>query len=189
MFSRKNNNKGFFKKFGSGIFLLLFLMISTIAFDMPGQIQNQTITTQKKNNKNNNNYKQNDNKQASGDNLSDILRILFDTVDEAISSGSQETEKATEAKEEVEYHFRNKKYLSQHFEKHGGEFDYKTEEEYEAAASKVVNNPDALHKIEQEDGDDIYYLEDTNEFVVVSKDGYLRTYFKPSAGKKYYDRQ
>lgn len=188
MFSGKNNNKGFFRKIGSGIFLLLLLLISTIAFDMPGQMQNQTITTQKKNNKNNN-YKQNNNKQASGDNLSDIFRILFGSDDEVLPSGGTETEKATEAKEEVEYHFRNKKYLSQHFEKHGGEFDYKTEEEYEAAASKVVNNPDALHKIEQEDGDDIYYLEDTNEFVVVSKDGYLRTYFKPSAGKKYYDRQ
>ncbi len=62
-------------------------------------------------------------------------------------------------------------------------------EEYVAGANKVIHSPDALHKIEKEDGDDIYYLEASNEFVVVSTDGYIRTYFKPSAGKAYFDRQ
>ena len=61
--------------------------------------------------------------------------------------------------------------------------------DYEKAASDVVNNPDALHKIEKEDGDYVYYVEATNEFVIVSTDGYIRTYFLPSAGKSYYDRQ
>ena len=61
--------------------------------------------------------------------------------------------------------------------------------EYEAAAAAVVNNPDALHKTEKEDGDDVYYVEETNEFVIVSQDGYIRTYFLPSGGKKYYDKQ
>ena len=42
---------------------------------------------------------------------------------------------------------------------------------------------------EKEDGDDVYYKEDTNEFVVVSTDGYIRTYFNPDSGKKYFDRQ
>ena len=66
---------------------------------------------------------------------------------------------------------------------------FKSAEEYEKAASDVANNPAALHKNEKEDGDDIYYLEETNEFVIVSTDGYLRTYFKPDGGKKYYDKQ
>ena len=44
-------------------------------------------------------------------------------------------------------------------------------------------------KIEEEDGDDVYYIESTNEFVVVSKDGYLRTYFYPSDGLDYFNRQ
>lgn len=51
----------------------------------------------------------------------------------------------------------------------------------------MVNSPDALHK--KEDNDDVYYIEATNEFVVVSTDGFIRTYFKPSSGKAYYDRQ
>lgn len=89
----------------------------------------------------------------------------------------------------VEYRFRNKKLLEQHYDKHGKEMGFKSASDYEKAASAVVNNPDALHKIEQEDGDYVFYLEATNEFVIVSTDGYLRTYFLPSAGKKYYDRQ
>ena len=66
---------------------------------------------------------------------------------------------------------------------------FDTAAEYEAAASAVVNNKDALHKTEKEDGDDVYYLEDTNEFVIVSQDGYIRTYFNPSDGIRYYNRQ
>jgi pyocin large subunit-like protein len=66
---------------------------------------------------------------------------------------------------------------------------FDSRESYEKAASDVINNPKALHKTEAEDGDYVYYVEETNEFVVLSKDGYIRTYFLPSGGKKYYDRQ
>lgn len=87
------------------------------------------------------------------------------------------------------YSFRNDKYLSEHFEKHGEDFDYETMEEYEAGANRVIQSKDVLHKIEAEDGDDVYYLENSNEFVIVSTDGYIRTYFKPSDGIDYYNRQ
>ena len=33
--------------------------------------------------------------------------------------------------------------------------------------------------IEEEDGDDVYYLEENNGFVIVSIDGYIRTFFYP----------
>lgn len=89
----------------------------------------------------------------------------------------------------VVYTFRNRTLLEQHFSKHGSEFDYATAEEYEKGASDVINSDDALHKTEAEDGDGIYYIEDTNEFVVLSTDGYIRTYFKPNDKKDYYDRQ
>ena len=56
-------------------------------------------------------------------------------------------------------------------------WDFHHQKEYETGASDVVNDPDSLHKTEKEDGDDVYYKEDTNEFVVVSTDGYIRTYF------------
>ncbi len=90
---------------------------------------------------------------------------------------------------DTKYYFRTNKKLKEHYEKHGIEMGFDNAEEYEAAASKVVNNPDALHKTEKEDGDDVYYIEETNEFVIVSKDGYLRTYFNPSRGIDYYNSQ
>lgn len=87
------------------------------------------------------------------------------------------------------YNFRKAEYLQEHFEKHGAEFGYASAEEYLAGANRVIASADALHKLEAEDGDDVYYLEATNEFVIVSTDGFLRTYFKPEDGKAYFDRQ
>ena len=79
--------------------------------------------------------------------------------------------------------------LNEHYEKHGIEMGFASAAEYEAAASAVINNPAALSKTEKEDGDYVYYVEATNEFVILSLDGYIRTYFYPSAGKAYYDRK
>ena len=85
--------------------------------------------------------------------------------------------------------FRNSSLRDSHYEKHGMEMGFASPQEYEKAAAAVVSNPDALHKVEKEDGDDVYYLEETNEFVVVSTDGYLRTYFCPDSGIRYFERQ
>lgn len=90
---------------------------------------------------------------------------------------------------EARYKFRKPEYLTEHFIKHGAEFPYATEEEYLMGANNVIGNPNALHKLEAEDGDDVYYVESTNEFVIVSTDGYIRTYFKPNGGIDYYNRQ
>ena len=66
--------------------------------------------------------------------------------------------------------------LQQHFEKHG-----------QAAANAVIANPAALHKLQAEDGDDLYFLESTGEFVVVSPAGYIRTYYLTD--RDYFERQ
>ena len=66
---------------------------------------------------------------------------------------------------------------------------FSSAEEYLAAANAVISNPNALVKTEKEDGDYVYYVEDTNEFVVLSRDGYIRTYFCPDGGRSYFDRQ
>ena len=111
-------------------------------------------------------------------NSSDTSSKVESNVDNVSEESSEQT-----------YYFRNDEILTQHFQKHGNEFSYDTKEEYQAGASAVINNPKTLHKTESEDGDDVYYVEDTNEFVVLSTDGYIRTYFKPSGGKSYYDRK
>lgn len=108
---------------------------------------------------------------------------------------SQQTQIEYEQDEEFQqetqqtYYFRNESLLESHYEKHGIDMGFESAQAYEAAADKVVSHPDVLHKKEAEDGDDVYYVEETNEFVVISKDGYIRTYFNPSAGIDYYNRQ
>ena len=89
----------------------------------------------------------------------------------------------------VSYTFRNDRLLTEHFEKHGIEMGFATKEEYQQAASDVINDPESLHKLEKDDGDDVYYKVETNEFVVLSTDGYIRTYFCPDSGQAYFDRQ
>lgn len=83
--------------------------------------------------------------------------------------------------------FRTEDKLQQHFEKHGQETGCATAEEYLAAANAVIANPAALHKLQAEDGDDLYFLESTGEFVVVSPAGYIRTYYLTD--RDYFERQ
>ncbi len=110
-------------------------------------------------------------------------------TEETAKSEDTEVTEETEPVSTTEYKFRNQNLLNQHFEKHGKDMGFASAEEYEKAASAVVNDPDALHKIEAEDGDDIYYIEATNEFVVVSTDDYIRTYFLPDKGIDYFNKQ
>ena len=105
------------------------------------------------------------------------------------TDSQQSTQSSTSDVQKSELKFRSAKLLNQHYEKHGIDMGFSSAQEYEQAAAAVPYHPDVLHKTEKEDGDDVYYIEATNEFVVVSGDGYLRTYFLPSAGKSYYDRQ
>lgn len=126
---------------------------------------------------------------AATENITETSAAEIET--DAEITAEPETEGITEAY--VEYHFRNAKYLNEHFDKHGAEFDglydYQTAEEYEHGASDVINNPDALYKTEADDGDGIFYLEETNEIVFLAGDDVIRSYFRPSAGKKYFDKQ
>lgn len=115
-----------------------------------------------------------------------LFLCIFSLV---LPTGCEVKEQTQDVVDYQEYHFHNEDLLESHYEKHGKEMGFTSSEEYELAASDVVNDPESLHKTEKEDGDDVYYKEDTNEFVVVSTDGYIRTYFNPDSGKKYFDRQ
>ena len=116
-------------------------------------------------------------------------KATTETVTKTEVSTEEDRTETTEVSDERPLTFRNANRLNEHYEKHGIEMGFSSAEEYEAAAKKVVLNKDSLHKLEEEDGDDVYYLEISNEFVVVSPDGYIRTYFNPSDGIDYYNRQ
>jgi len=93
--------------------------------------------------------------------------------------------------ETITYNFRNSDYLHEHYEKHKDEFDNLTESEYLAHANALINSqsPEILTKTEKEDGDLVYYNPENNEFLILSTDGYIRTFFKPDDGIEYYNRK
>ena len=116
---------------------------------------------------------------------------------ETTAEADTESENLTSAENEgypvvddsyVAYHFRSKRQLNEHYEKHGKEMGFSTAEDYERRASDIINDPMSLFKIEAEDGDGVYFVEASNEFVVLSTDGYIRTYYICS-GRDYFDRQ
>ncbi len=111
------------------------------------------------------------------------------TQEQKPSKDPETQQQKQEDSQEISYTFRTQEQLKDHFERHGIEMGFEDEDAYVAGANRVIASPDALHKLEAEDGDDIYYLEDTNEFVVVSKQGFIRTYFEPDDGLAYYERQ
>lgn len=118
------------------------------------------------------------------------LQIITDEPAEderpqTIDAGSADSPEPEQ--DRIPYEFRNQKLLNSHYEKHGVEMGFDSPEEYAAAANAVIYNPESLHKLEQEDGDDVFYLEETGEFVVVSTDGFIRTYYY--ADKDYFERQ
>lgn len=123
---------------------------------------------------------------------SEILQFETDRQGVEETNTTQATEAKTEEAAIVvkePFYFRTKDQWESHYEKHGIEMGFADKQEYLDAANRVIINPDSLHKFESEDGDDVYYLEATNEFVVVSRDGYIRTYFNPSDGIDYFNRQ
>lgn len=112
----------------------------------------------------------------------------LDATQDLLEQYAQDTVQPDET-QTVAYSFRNEELLQSHYEKHGVEMGFASAEEYEEAANKVVSNPDVLYKLETEDNDHVYYLEETNEFVVISTDGYIRTYFLPDRGIDYFNAQ
>ena len=83
--------------------------------------------------------------------------------------------------------FRNVDLLISHYQKHGGEVGASSPDEYQRKAAAVVSSENVLHKTESEDGDYVYFNPSTGEFVIVSTDGYIRTYY--IADMDYFERQ
>jgi hypothetical protein len=118
-----------------------------------------------------------------------ILLITFSVLYLNSKINAEEYHIAQEANVSDGYTFKSETLLQEHFNKHGSEFGYTSTSQYERKANAVINSPDALHKTEVEDGDDVYYIQSTNEFVILSTEGYIRTYFKPEDGMDYYNNQ
>ena len=135
--------------------------------------------------------------------LSDIAETIVPSNDETTVTTTTTAETTTTAaaatttsaaataeKEQVWYTFRSQKLFDQHYEKHGAEFGDITQEEYLEMANELINSDSdrVLHKYSS-DNDYMYFDQDTEYFLVLSEDGYIRTFFIPSAGISYWNRQ
>lgn len=113
-----------------------------------------------------------------------------ETSEPETTTTKAETSKPESSKEEVFYYFRNQGLYDSHYEKHGHEFGNITKEEYLQKANDLINSdsPDVLTKYE-DDGDFMYFDKKSGEFLVLSPDGYIRTFFIPDDGIDYWNRQ
>ena len=85
------------------------------------------------------------------------------------------------------YTFYDTKSMAEHYAKHGKETNCKDMEEYLFKANYVIGNKATISKVQKKDGDKAYFNTATNEFAVVAKAGYIRTYF--IASLSYYNKQ
>ena len=125
-----------------------------------------------------------------GDNVATTIEGTEDYYsDETIHNPDKESvpEDITDQTEQS-IKFRNDETWQSHFDKHKDEFSFNNKEEYLQGVNEMLKQADLLTK-KDDDGDDLYYRESTNEFAVVSTDGYLRTYFKPTDGIEYFNRK
>lgn len=84
--------------------------------------------------------------------------------------------------------FGNKNLLADHFKRHGKEFNAKTEQEYVSTAKSFFEaTGDNYLQYTRKNGDIVKYNTSNNTFGVVSKDGTIRTLFKPKEGMKYFE--
>ena len=113
------------------------------------------------------------------------------SVPDTESSRQEVSEQDESSREYTKYSFRSKKLFDQHFQKHGSEFGDITQEEYLRLANDLLNSDSdtVLHKTEKEDGDDVFFDTVTGYFLVLSTDGYIRTFFVPDKGIDYFNRQ
>jgi len=88
----------------------------------------------------------------------------------------------------IKTNFESVELLTRHYEKHGEEFGNITQEEYLIRANQLLQEPlsEDVEQLIRSDGSISRYKFSTNEFLVVTKDGAIKTFFKPADGKEYW---
>lgn len=93
----------------------------------------------------------------------------------AVVSKSEETKEIWSATR----HLTARENAEHHFKKHKYDFNYRTADEYIAAATDFVQDPPAgIQTKTQADGDVLLFDPSSARFAVMQADGTLRTYFK-----------
>jgi pyocin large subunit-like protein len=87
--------------------------------------------------------------------------------------------------------FASRERLLEHYQKHGGEFGNISIEEYLRTAQALRDHPlgTAIVEAVRTDGVITRFDRDTGTFIAFSRDGTIRTCFRPNDGEAYFRRQ
>ena len=87
--------------------------------------------------------------------------------------------------------FASRQKLVDHYRKHGREFGSITVEQYLRGAQELRDRPAGDSNLEtaRPDGSITRFDRKSGDFIAFSRDGVIRTYFKPTDGEAYYKRQ
>lgn len=84
----------------------------------------------------------------------------------------------------IEVRFETPEKMQKHYDKHIDKYGNISISEYIALANELVNakDTDDIERIVRSDESTAIYRFSTNDFLVITKDGYIRTFFKPDEG-------
>ena len=85
--------------------------------------------------------------------------------------------------------FKTQNLLDSHYNKHGSEFGDISKTGYVEGANNLLNSTEGVMTKIRPNGDVIVYNPSENELAIKSGAGYIKTYFRPSGGQEYFDRQ
>ncbi len=112
------------------------------------------------------------------------------TTTEQTTTTAATTTAPVEQPVEISYYFRNQSTYDSHYEKHKDEFGDITQEEYLQMANELIaSTADTVLTKYEDDGDFMYFDTATGYFLVLSPDDYIRTFFVPTDGIDYWNRQ
>jgi pyocin large subunit-like protein len=87
--------------------------------------------------------------------------------------------------------FASRQKLVDHYQKHGREFGTIAMEQYLGKAQELRDRPagSAILETARPDGTVTRFDRESGDFIAFSRDGTIRTYFRPTDGEAYYQRQ
>ena len=140
--------------------------------------------------------------RAAGSDVNAMRRIDYAARRDAINAqkrtaykvrkGSTESGKsATIETNKILKQFASEQIFQKHYNKHAKEFGKISAQEYLERANVFADTPlsDDVVQLVRSDGSISKYFFSTNEFVVVTSDGKIRTYFKPETKEAYWDEE
>lgn len=101
----------------------------------------------------------------------------------------QKLEEAMRDSEGVESKWGNPDTLQDHFDRHGSDFGAKSSKQYASKANDFYNSRSKYEIKVDKNGAVRVYDPNTNTFGAYNADGTTRTFYKPTGGQAYFDRQ